>query len=230
MPYYRTYNRRRPAYRRRRIMRKKPVQQGGYLNTAAKALAIAYGVKKLVNAEKFHFDYSSGAITPNTTAAIAPIQLIPEGDDTQTRTGRSIKLDGVYLKLFMNSASAATTSVTVRFIVFIDWWSDGVVPSATDLLVTGDYLSFRQVDSVSAKRFKVLMDQNFDMTVQSGDEAQKTIKRYFPVKHHLKFINTTGVQAATGSGQMYYLIVTGGTVGTNAVSALIQTRSHYYDN
>lgn len=223
------YGQKRVYRRRRRYNRKRPVKaQNSYLSTAAKALAVAYGVKKLVNAEKFHFDASANA-TILTTAQITPLQLIAEGDDISNRQGRSIKLTGLLMKLVLASAVAATQTSIVRCMLVIDRWSTGVVPAIGDILVSTTVTSFRQVDSVNARRFKVLMDRNVRLGVEATDNSEYTISKYFPVKHHVKYINTTGVQAATGAGQIYF-IVFADQVAANACGYTLNTRSWYYDN
>jgi hypothetical protein len=224
MPPKRTYRSRKRTNRR---YRKKPAQTS-YLSTASKALSLASRVASMVNAEKNHFDYLNGAVIP-VTAVIQPLQLIPQGDDTQDRIGRSIKLDGLQMTLQMTAAVAATDWLTARVIVFIDQWSNGAVPVITDLLVSSSVQSFRQRDSVTAKRFKVIMDHNFQLGIPSSSKAESTIKRFFPLKHHIRYINTTGVQAATGAGQVYFTIFAN-SVTNNAATYAANFRSYYYDN
>lgn len=226
MPYRKSYQRKRRAPRRRTNRKRAPAV--GYLNTASKALSIATRVASMVNAEKFHFDALNN-ITITAAAQIFPLQLIPEGDDTQTRTGRSIKLAGLDIKWLFLSAVAATGDVNARVMFFIDWWSNGAIPVVTDLLVSGVTTSFRQVDTVSSKRFQVIYDKVFTLTPYGGNRSAFQLNRFMHLKHHLKYINTTGVQAATGSGQVYALILAD-SVATNAATALLQTRSFYYDN
>lgn len=228
MPTRRVYrSRRRTA---RRYKRRAPPTSGGYLATAGRALSLATKVASLVNAEKFHFDSAIATTAITTAGAVFPLQLIPEGDDTQTRTGRSLKLAGLLCKMQINAGTSATLPTYVRLIHFIDWWSQGVVPAVGDLLVSASTVSFRNVDTVSSKRFKVLHDHVYTINVPTGsDIGTRFISKFHNVKHHLKFINTTGVQTATGSGQMYMLILAS-QVATNACDFQFNARSWYYDN
>lgn len=231
MPYKRSYRSRR---RRRNYRRRKAPQQSSFYSTASKALNLASKVAGMVNAEKFHFDNQTVINPLSVSGDIFPLQLVPEGDDSTMRNGRSIKLEGLQVNSYFQSSTVGTGgafSVTARCIFFVDWWSNGVVPTVTDLLVSSEVMSFRQVDSVSAKRFKVIMDKNILLTPQSaGDKSAYTLRRFFPLKHHLRFIGSTGTQASTGSGQVYCLVLCNGNVAVNAVSCTINTRTYYYDN
>ena len=230
MPYYgqrkRVYRGRR-HYRRRYV--KKVPQQTGYLSTASKALTLASRVASMVNAEKFHIDSNySAALT--TSAVFTPLQLIAEGDDTAQRQGRSVKLAGLLMNFQLQSDGAATNTNVARVMVIIDWWSNGAVPVSSDLLVSNAVTSFRAVDNVNAKRFKVIYDRKFPMNIPSaGGIVRRNIEKYFNVHHHLKFLGSTGVQATTGSGQMY-LVVLADNVTINAVTINANFRSYYYDN
>jgi len=152
MPYKRQYRSRR---RTRRRPTKKSTPIGWNWSTAGKALKIATRVASMVNAERNHFDTTTSP-APTTTGVLFPLELIPEGDDTQNRTGRSIKLAGLDIKWLFNSAAAATGTSNIRVMFIIDWWQAGTAPTITDILVSSNTTSFRQIDSVSPQRFKVI--------------------------------------------------------------------------
>lgn len=78
------------------------------LSTAAKALTVAYGVKRLLNVEKKFADLFISAASPGTTATIGSMFTIAQGDTVNTRDGYSLK--PIRLDIEYTFACNATTT------------------------------------------------------------------------------------------------------------------------
>lgn len=227
MPYRRprrkTYSRSRKRYTRR------APQTGlvSYAATATRALALATRLASIVNSEKDNFDVAVN-IQPNLIPIVQPLQLIPEGDDIGDREGRSIKLNSLTLHLRFLQNPSNTGQSTVRFALIRDNWAQGAYPAFTDIFVSTLMDTFRQINSVDAGRFTVLMDKTVILTPLTGGRANVSVKKTWNIESHVKFIGTGGTSTAIGKGQMY--VICWSDQAANSPSVIYQTRTRYYDN
>ena len=181
----------------------------------------------IVNSEKDNFDVSVN-ISPNLTPTVQALQLMPEGDDISDREGRSIKLAGMDLHLRVVTNPASSFPAWVRFAVFRDNWGTGAYPVQSDIFVSTLIDTFRQINTIDAGRFTMMMDKTIGLTPFSGENSQVSIKRHFNVTHHVKYLGTGATTSALGKGQMY--VVCWSDQAINNPSVIYQTRTRYYDN
>lgn len=225
MPPKRAYRKRTTRGRRR----PKAAGYGGYLSTAGKALALATRVATMVNAEKNFFDATT-AITLTTSAQIYPLELIPEGDDTQMRNGRSIKLAGIFMRSHWYAGTAATTSNLVRMIMFRDNFQSGTAPTAADILATpGQVDSFRNINTANPGRYTLLMDRIVKLNPLGSTNTSAVANKYFNIKSHVRYLGATAVPGTLGQGQIYFMCYADNVSGGAPVGNL-NIRTRYYDN
>ena len=110
MPYRRQYRRRR-SYAPRRQSR-----SSRYLDTASKALAVAYSVKKLLNVEFRHHE-AEVTINPSTSGLVSNLSLVAQGDASTQREGNSFRAKSLTLR-GTDTANSSATSPTVVLISY----------------------------------------------------------------------------------------------------------------
>lgn len=224
MPY------RRSSRGRRRPRRRRAARSSGtsYASTAARALSLAMRVASMVNAEKNFYDAST-SLPPTTTPTIQPLQLIPEGDDTQMRNGRSIKLAGITFKSHWYTGSTTSPNI-IRLIFFRDNFQHGLAPVASDILVAPITVdSFRNINTANPGRYTILMDREVKLNPVGSSSPSAVVNHYFDIKSHVRYTGTTGTAAVLGQGQIYVMYFCDNLSG-GGPSCALNFRTRYYDN
>ncbi len=192
---------------------------------AAKALAMARQLKKLINVE-----YKSIRInldtTPDTTPIITNLSAIAVGDDISDRDGRKIKAFSIQLKGHCQMHETATATLT-RIVIFIDNANTGTIPVITDLFTTAAGFTAGQpriTDPQSNSRFRIL----YDKTIPQSDSGTKMtmVKFYKKLGHHIAYSGT----AATDEGIGSLFAVTGSTEATNVPTLQVVSVFKWIDN
>lgn len=214
--------RKRPAYRRRAPKRK------GNTRAIVKTIRTVGRLAKMVNAERNFFDVNV-SMTPTATPVITPLQLIPEGDDTQARNGRSIKLDGVYMRSHFYSSASSTTGCMIRYMIFRDNFQAGTAPIPNDILTSSLIDAFRNINTQNPGRFTILMDKIIKLSSTGSSPTMAVVNRKFNLTSHIRFLGTTGTASLLGAGQIYMLQFCDNPT-TNAVTGSAVFRTRYYDN
>lgn len=172
--------------------------KAGKLRRAVAATSIA-DVKQVVTA--------LGATVTAGTPLISPISLIADGDSFNQRDGRKVKL----LNVKIRGSLVASATQDVRYIVFIDRQSNGVVPTAAQLLRSTPLVA-DAVNNDNSDRFIILAD--ITRTQSSTNQGlQQDLNLFLPLKGiTASFIGTTAAQASVGSNGVYvYMDCSAGT-------------------
>ncbi len=218
MPYRRQYRRRRPH-------RYQASNQSGYLGTASRALAVAYGVKKLLNIE-----YKSIRVTlptaPTNTPVITPVSAPAQGDDFDDRQGRKIKLFSYRLKGRVTVNASATGSF-YRVVILRDNNGSTTRPVITD--VYPDAAAFNGGimpldDPQTNARFSILSDNLYPLSI-SGVNI-RPINIYKKLSSHVYFTGTGANDE--GKGMLY--MITSSNEATNTPSVLVDIVTKFIDN
>lgn len=193
---------------------------------------VAQQVKMLtaiVNAEKQFYDVG-GSVNPAVTSTAQLLTGIPESDDTQARQGRSIVAKELEVRLNFYSATAATTSQTVRVFVIKDNSPNGAVPGVAGLFQGGaQSVNGLPVLDQNQGRFKWLFDETFVLSTLSGGSDAKVLAINLKLDHHIYYVGTAGATTAAGQGTLW-LYVLADQVATNASTGVFYSRLRYYDN
>lgn len=239
-------SRRRPT-RQRRVKRlvdgrdtepkfMKILRTGASVASAVPAIAKGLStVMSLINVEKNYFDTNdaaqvvgSGIVTPYFTS----LTDIPEGDDVQTRTGRSILLQDLQVRIQYTSTTASGTPPTVfaRILVWCDknYDSTNAESAATILgkmLEDTGALQITQspLNRDNSERFVLIKDKTIMLT---QNFPVKTIRLYTRLGFHC-FYNGTGPGNQVG-GQLFMAVISGNQVDTDTIDVF--ARVNYTDN
>lgn len=199
-------------------------QVGNIAQTARRALKLAQTVRDIVNTEKKTWiDTPLAAVTQTSTATIANLNAIAQGDDDSERLGKTIKCLSFQMKGTAYFNVSATRSV-LRIIVFRDNGFDGATPVITNLLSGTPYINaMRAIDPNDIARYTVLYDDVFDFC------ASKPIVNFEHYKKYDQHIKFDGVAAAdTANGGLWILAIS--DEATNGPSVTVRTKIRYVDN
>lgn len=186
-------------------------------------------VTAIVNAEKQFFDVA-GNINPVVTPTAQSLNSIAEGDDTQGRSGRTIRAKELDIRLHFYSATAATTSTTVRVFVVKDNSPNGSVPAVGTLFQGGTAgVDGMPVLDILQGRYKWMYDETFTLSSVAGGSDAKVINISMALDHHISFIGAAGSTATLGQGTLWLFALCDITA-TNAATGAFYSRLRYYDN
>lgn len=177
------------------------------LSVASKALYMAKMLKGLVNVEKKFINTVAASFSITNTPYIGWLCAISQGSDENQRNGNSIKAVSNSQKYTIQMNTAATTGCTVRVILFLDKVSNGVTPTAAELLDISATLpptiAHYNRDNAGS-RFIVLSDKRHNMERNNRDHITSQI--YNKLNHHVKYDAGTAVPGSTTTGHLYVLL------------------------
>lgn len=212
----------------RRYKRKPNIQsRGSYIGnmtlgqTARYALKGVNMLKGIVNAEKKRFDVRVTS-SSSTTAAIAVLTGVAQGDDATDRNGNSILAKYMQVRVDTTMSGSATATVT-RMIILVDTQNQGTNPTAALILQDPTtYLSPLNIDST--QRFTVLCDKFF--TTSINGQRMTNYKRYIPLNFHLKYTGSAG--STFNKNNIFVLYMS--NEATNVPDFTLYSRLVFYDN
>lgn len=154
----------------------------------------------------------NAATTAGTVSTIS--QGIIQGDTVSTRDGNQAVLKRIVFRYNQISALASTTT-SLRFILFSDSQANGVVPTVADVLDSPFVVSAYAPSQFMSNRFKIIKDVVHSTTLTA---ATYSINHVFDMKMHTKltFLGPTSVAASNGKNAVYLLVIgdnTGATYG-----------------
>lgn len=229
MPYKRNYRRKR-AYRRR--YNKK--SSGGYLSTAAKALSVAYSVKKLLNVEHKYNDVTLN----NTVGYDAPIYTllngVAQGDGATTRDGNSLKMEYVDINLILKNANAADRTVRIMLVEQKD--VNGLAPVISEILDDSatQYAPLSHFNRDQINNFRVLYDKRYSMTDSTSDNALRQININHQFRSDatakVRYDGVLGTVANMSKNSLYLVITADNTAASSPVAVTAKSRVTFLDN
>ncbi len=222
MPYKKTYK-----------YKKKP-SRPGYMSCgkmvwgdAKKALAMAQGLKRLVNVEVKNFDVQQTNVPVTDTPVIIQLSNIPQGDTTITRDGAQCKVLALELSLHMLRHSSAT-GTSVRILLVCDKQTNQAIYLNSDLLddvtVTDNLVSPYNLDNKF--RFTVLFDRVFNLS--EGSNSVVDFKRTFRMNKILRFDGNVPFIADLTSNSLSLIQVSNQV--TNDPNLTMFSRLRFVDN
>lgn len=215
------------AYTRRY---KKTIKKGrmSYTKGATSALALAkqalkdiWYLKGLVNSEMMKNDVASSTTIANTGSIIRMVD-IAQGDADGQRTGNSILLRGINLKLVFTQNVSATDTL-YRIILFQDTQQVADTnPAVADVLESVSTLA--PLNSESVGRFKIM--KNWFFHTSNSSDTVKHVKYYLNLRQHMRYNGTASTDYQKGG--IYLLILS--DQGTNTPTMFYNKRVYYHDN
>lgn len=220
MAYARSYR----TFRKGRRGRRRPSwynRKYSALQLASKAWRATRYIKGLVNSEMFHKDTSFSNTIISSSGYVQPLCSIAQGDTTGARTGNSILVRNLLLRIRWSKDGAASTTVG-RFILFQDKQQVGdTTPAVTDILEAADVDS--PLNLSSSGRFKVLMNKTINLTTYNPIYHKETYRKLYT---HVRY-NGTGATDYQKGG-LYLLFISDQPTNTPAVD--LYARLGYHDN
>ncbi len=194
---------------------------------AKKALAIARGVKSLINVEYKFLDNHANLAASGMSATILDLPIMAQGDTANTREGNSIKLTKCILNGNIIQHSSATNSI-VRLMLVWDAQANGAAPAIADILedstATDNIISPYNVPF--KKRFFVLWDKVFPLTANGG--GVKAYHKVVNLNHHVRYNGNAGTVADLTSGNLAFIHFS--NEPTNTPSLTHWERIRFIDN
>ncbi len=227
MPYGQSYGTRGKSRKRSRYNSAPPQGRGGgYLDTATKALAVAYAVKKLINVEFFNFR-TAFTSDPNTTGAVLNLTAIAQGDDDNDRQGNKIRAKYIEVAGNVRLNPTTATDTRVRMVIVRDNNGSTTQPAIADLWPSVNAFvdngpPFK--DPQSNSRFSILMDKY--QNVNDISVRTKYVNWSSSLDHHIYFTGAAGTDE--GKGHMYLFIAS--SEATNDPIVSITSVVRYLDN
>lgn len=172
---------------------------------------ISRAVKDVLNSRVEHKRATTVVAAANWATAgavIAVSQFIVQGDDIANRSGDTIYLENVKVRInsvYTDSGTGFALNAVVRVILFSDNMDTGTVPAVTDVLQSASQLSgFNQV-SKQAGRFKIYFDESW---VHNADTwvAKKCFERMVKVNRKVHFTAASGA-SSNGRNSVYALFI-----------------------
>lgn len=220
---YNNYGKSNGRYKRNNYKKRYPRKNdnstwGNVASIASTALKTAKWVASLVNAEYKYYDVSpSSLIATNYSGYISgPLCAPPQGTDVESRTGDSIKMVNMTLRMILQYNG--TNFENVRVIIFID--KENTLTNVSDYLDTIGSTSavLSPKNQVNQYDSKTIMDETY---VISANNPQVSIKKVFKLDLHEHFSASTttvknnavkmiviGQQAVSGSLFQYFSKIT----------------------
>ncbi len=207
-----------PYQRRTRRRRRTPYSRSGaYLNTASKALSVAYAVKKLINVEYKQLRTNFTA-DPNSTGSVIGLTAIPQGDADTTRDGNKIRAKHLMISgVALINASAAETRI--RYVVVRDNNGTTTRPVLTDVFSSANVMfnnGIKLSDPQKNSRFTVLWDKVLILSSTGGKE-QVPFSYSMTLDHHIYFTGSSATDE--GKGHLYLLEVSSEAANDPVISA-----------
>lgn len=225
MPYRKRYYKKKRYYKRRR--RSNYSRMGSALSLASKGLAVAYGVKRLMNVEfKFHQVEKNATAIPNT-GDIVELTNIDQGDTAQTRDGAQIKCMSISCKYTITINSSAVNSF-VRVILVRDIQTNQAIYSLSDLLENSGALAIESHLNLDNKyRFQVLANRVHKLSNTTGTDliSGHIFKR---VGTKIRYDNTGNGIADLTSKSFSIVFISDEAVNTPTLKMVARIR--YVDN
>ncbi len=197
------------------------------VNDAARALAIAKSVRRLVNVEIKNFDIQQLSEDLTQTPVIVPLSNIAVGDTTNSRDGSQCKMVGIDLNYTITQATAGTSSF-VRILLIQDKQTNQAIYTPADLLENDaaqqNIVSPRNLDNL--KRFTVL----YDRTIKLDGDGNRShiVKKYIKKEVLLRYDASTSDIADLTQNSISLMQMT--SAGSNLPFITSFNRLRFIDN
>lgn len=192
------------------------------MGVAQQALAIANGVRGILNVEEKTYDTNQLNLSVSTTPHVALINDIDQGDGDNDRNGNQIKARQVYIKSELKRNTSASHN-NVRVILLKDTEPTSTLPSATDLFdgaTTYHVIAKKRYDN--RKRFQFLHDRVYEL----GEKNTQVFEIFERMGLELNYSDGTGTNVTNCA--LYLVIISNDA--TNPPTVSYTCRLTYVDN
>lgn len=220
MPRY--YNKRRfkKRYRKRYPRKARSMSKADMAySLARRAMYKANFVKGNLNVE-YKFEDITSTAAQDDTPQLDQVFLVAQGDTASTRSGNSVKLKAMHVRMKVEINSSATNTI-FRWMV-IQWFEDSTPAPADILANTSAVDSFLNINQ--SRNYKVISSKIINLNQDKNPWV--FYNKSFKLNTHVKYdgANTTDVT----NGGLYILTFSSEETNTPAYTYTIRTR--YIDN
>ncbi len=213
----------RRRYRKKRYTKRKGRNYGSYLDTASKALTVAYAVKRLINVERKVNDVN-GSDSVTDAGIITLLNGIAQGDTAVTRDGSSAKMlrVSIYGNLILHPSA---TSSIIRLMLIQKKDNDSSTVTLANVL-TGTPNVNSHYDKDEIHKFNVLYDKRHQLALGALDAKVYMINATLDMK--VRYDGATAAVTDLTKNGLYLIAL--GTEATNDPTHIFQSRVTYVDN
>lgn len=226
--YARRFKVRRPMRKqwRRRSAYGKRWSGVGSMRVRDLASAAYSGVKYLrglVNSELYSLDNQSTASNLLTTGAVVHLTAVAQGDGDGARTGNSIYVRSVNMRLACAWASAGNAGQIVKWALVEDTQQIGdTTPGFTDIYDNNNVVA--HLSETTKGRFTIHKTGNLVLSVNNPREL---VQCQLTLRHHVRYNGTVGSDVQKGG---LYLVLVSDQSSSNGPSIVYDVRVSYHDN
>ena len=152
---------------------------------------------------------STGVYAQITTTGVvnAITQSIVQGDDISNRSGDTILVESIRLRVVFNDQDPVINDIAFvgRVILFADMQALGTAPAVTDVLASADVLSGYNTPYKQQSRFKIYLDELVGVYNNSVSRYQ-IVDRIFKVNRKVCYVAASG-SSSNGKGSLYALFI-----------------------
>lgn len=216
-PYKKQYRKPKNWYNRKYTISASPMQ------VAQQALRATRYIKGLVNSEMLHKDSPySGALAAQYN--ITPLCNIAQGDTNLLRTGNSILLRNIYVRLAfsINASVTGQTRIMMALIKDTQQISD-TQPAITDIF-DSQTIPETMINLNNSGRFKIVWRKTNFLTIASGGKSSFELNKYFKVYDHVRYNGSTSTDIQKNG--YYFVIVTSEATNYPSVDGTIRVGFH----
>lgn len=221
----------RNVYRRKRAMRPRRGRGGyrNYKNALALATTAWKGVqylKGLVNSELFKVDVALPSQAFSTTGAVTHLTAIGQGDTDATRTGNSILLKSVELRMLVQrvAANVVLGNLCTCMLVQDNQQIGDTAPAISDVLEGAGGLAF--LNNLTVGRFTILRRWDFCLDTVGDNARVIRFRKYWPQGHHVRYNGIASTDQQKGA--IYFMCM--GDQAANVPLGDGSVRLSYHDN
>lgn len=191
------------------------------MSLAAKAAKGVWYLKGLVNSEMLH-NQSTGSTTVPNTGVITLLNGMAQNDTSSGRTGNSILMRNVFLRLVLTQHPNAVSTVYRVMLVLDKQQVSDTSPTITNILETFSPLA--PLATASVGRFKIM--KNWFFTTDDTKSQTRILELYKQFRFHTKYNGTTNTDIQKNG--LYLVVLT--DQGVNTPTLDFTWKVGYHDN
>lgn len=160
-----------------------------------------------------------------TTLQITPLTLTAQGDGSSSRDGNKINLRSCHVNVYVKTATGANAPCVVKMFLWREKNSNGVVPTAADLLTDSTTLLLSRLNPDHAgHEYKMLWSKTLMMGFQgdgvsepAGGRQDAHVTCYKKMNVVTTYNGSTAAQSACYANHLYFGIFCDTTAGGSPI-------------
>ncbi len=169
-------------YVKQRYRARYPSKKPRYRRTRYRKVPRRFKKNLLAMKESKFIDVTETNLEPTGASSIVRLLSgVSQGDTDESRDGSDVYFTSLQVKLRMLQDPSQEVGINCKLFLVMKKDVRGSAVSVTDVFVTDNVLSMRQVDN--SKNYKILWQKNFAMNAPADTATNKS----FIIEHYIKF-------------------------------------------